>query len=189
MTVRAVENWLNVGEATVQRWQKRAIERLAYILYIKELQLRDERQIILKKPSLAIIMDRVGSVKDAEIRSRLHPGGELKINGQYFTIESPSGSVVVVPFSDGNARIEEGKHGSISVNDDVDFKWIPYVDCIVNAASKNTITGYIIFPFEEDEKIKSVTQSIHLTGGAGGEITLIFNLAGNRYNFSFPGGV
>ena len=49
MTVRAVENWLNVGEATVQRWQKRAIERLAHILYFQELQLRDARQAVLKE--------------------------------------------------------------------------------------------------------------------------------------------
>ena len=146
-----------------------------------------QRQIILKKPSLAIVMDKVGSEEDAEIRSRIHPGGELELHEGYFSIKTSKGRIVVVPFSDTEVFIEQGKHGSITVNDNVDFKWIPYVDCVMKAESKSTITGYVIFPSSEDHGTEPVVSAINLAGGKNGETSLTFELAGRRYTVPFPG--
>jgi hypothetical protein len=132
------------------------------------------------------VLDRVGSEKGAEIRSRLHPGGKLVAEKAYFTIETSKGRVVVVPFSDNEVVIETGKHGSITVNDDIDFEWVPYVDCVVKADSEHTISGYIIFPDDGSVKAEDIINSVKVSSGKGEKVNLSFKLAQKEYNVPFP---
>ncbi len=145
-----------------------------------------QREIILKKPSMVVVLDRVGSKKGAEIRSRLHPGGKLEVENRYFTIETSKGRVVVVPFSDNKVVIETGKHGSITVNDDIDFEWIPYVDCVVKADSEHTLSGYIMFPDDGSVMAEDIINSIKIARGKGEELNISFELAQKIYNVPFP---
>ncbi len=138
---------------------------------------------------MVVVLDRVESKKGAEIRSRLHPGGKLEVENRYFTIETSKGRVVVVPFSDNKVVIETGKHGSITVNDDIDFKWIPYVDCVVKADSEHTLSGYIIFPDDGSVIAEDVINSVIVARGKGEEVNLSFELAQERYNVPFPQGM
>lgn len=147
-----------------------------------------QREIILKKPSMVVVLDRVGSEKDAEIRSRLHPGGKLQTEKGYFTIETTKGRIAVVPFSDKKVVIEAGKHGSITVNDDIDFEWIPYVDCVVKADSEHTLSGYIIFPDDGSVTAEDVINTVKVVRGSGEEVNLSFELAEKLHNVPFPQG-
>ncbi len=147
-----------------------------------------QREIILKKPSMVVMLDRVGSEKGAEIRSRLHPGGKLVAEKAYFTIETSKGRIVVIPFSDNKVVIETGKHGSITVNDDIDFDWIPYVDCVVKADSEHTLSGYIMFPDNGSVVAEDIINSVKVTRGKGEEVNLSFERAQKMYNVSFPQG-
>ena len=145
-----------------------------------------QRQIILEKPSVAIVLDRIETRPGSEIRSRIHPGGTLEILDQYFTIESSGIKITVVPFADGPMQIEQGKHGSISVNDDSDFRWIPFVDAVVNADKETCMIGFLIFPDQKREETEALIRSLRLAQGEGQAISLGFELAGKTHLTHFP---
>ena len=146
-----------------------------------------QRELMLYKPSLLVVSDLVGSKKEAEIRSRLHPGGEISLYEGYYTIESRGEQVAVVPFSDQEVSIQYGRDGSITVNEDVDFEWIPHVDCVVTADSESTISGYIIFPFEGEEPAAKLIQSIQIGKAGKKEVTLSFDHGQENYTISLQG--
>jgi hypothetical protein len=146
-----------------------------------------QRQIILEKPSLAIVLDRIGSGKDAEIRSRIHPGGDLSMEKGYFTIGSDKGAIAMVPFSERQVNLESGRQGSLSVNEQDEFQWIPYVDAVVRSNSSHTVTGYIMFPLEGENDPEAVVTSLDLDLDRNGEVGLTFILAGEVRTISFPG--
>ena len=145
------------------------------------------RQMILRKPAMAIILDRIESDPGAEIRSRIHPGGNMTLCDGYYTIESSGTGITVLPFSDQELKVETGKHGSISVKDDVDFQWIPYIDCVTTADKNHTVTGYIIFPSNMPESAAAALPTIRMQEGKKGEISLSFTLADEQYELIFPG--
>jgi len=146
-----------------------------------------QRQIILEKPSLAIVMDRVGAESGAEIRSRIHPGGEVEIYDSFYTIKSSGQQVVLVPFSDQKLRIENRKHGSITVNDNVDFEWVPYVDCVIDTKNSRCISGYVIFPYKGLEEAEHMISTLSIKKENNGDILLAFDIAGESYKELFPG--
>ncbi len=146
-----------------------------------------QRQIILEKPSLAIVMDQVGAEAGAEIRSRIHPGGKFEIYDAYYTIESSGQKIVVVPFTDQKLRIESRRHGSITVNDNVDFEWVPYVDCVIDAKNSQSISGYVIFPYNGPEQTEKMISTLGIQKEKNGDVVLAFDLAGARFEELFPG--
>jgi hypothetical protein len=146
-----------------------------------------QRELILHKPSLLVVSDLVGSEQGAEIRSRIHPGGDYKLHDGYYTLETRGKQVAVVPFSEQEVIIEGGRDGSITVNEDVDFEWIPHVDCVLKSAAKSTLCGYIIFPLEAGADAREVMQSMDLNRDGDGEISLTFTLAQESYNMILKG--
>lgn len=144
-----------------------------------------QREILLYKPSLVVVGDLVGSKKDAEIRSRLHPGSGVVINKGYYTIETQGEQIALVPFSNLELMIESGREGSLTVNEDVDFEWIRHVDCVVKSDSKLTFSGYIIFPLEEEGDAEKLIGSIDIKNAGNGDFTLSFDLAKKKYNLNF----
>ena len=142
-----------------------------------------ERELILLKPSLLVVSDRVGSAKGAEIRSRLHPGGDFMIHEGYFTIGAEGQRIAVVPFSDRPLSIEPGKTGSITVNENVDFQWIDHLDCVLHAASASSRAGYLIFPLEGDAAdAKEVLASMDLEKDGREGAALSFRYAGKEFS-------
>jgi hypothetical protein len=146
-----------------------------------------EREIVLYKPSLLVVADLVGSDKDAEIRSRIHPAGDVQVKQGYYVIESSEGPMAVVPYSNRELKIEAGRSGSITVNESADFEWVPHVDCVVNAASRQTISGYIIFPLSKEENVMEVLSTLDLDPSGSGAYDLSFELEQEKYQMSFNG--
>lgn len=145
-----------------------------------------QRKIVLEKPSLAVVIDKIGSAKHAEIRSRIHPGGTVEIHENFYTILSADEKgLAVVPFSDQPVAIEAGRHGSLSANEKSTFEWIPYVDSYRESADTQTIMGYLVFPFTSEEETGAVLQSVYLQQGADDANTLSFSFNGEQYHIPF----
>lgn len=145
------------------------------------------RQIILMKPSLAVVLDRIETEPGAEIRSRIHPGESIDIHEEYYTIKSSDEELTVLPFTDQEVKITQGRHSSISVNDDADIESISYVDCVIKTPEAQTISGYIIFPSKGAEGTGEVIQTIQLKKGKNEEVSLSFSIDDESHNIIFPG--
>lgn len=144
-----------------------------------------QRKIVLEKPSLAVVFDRIGSEKDAEIRSRLHPGGTMEIHKNYYTISSDKGVMAVVSFAEPKVSMESGRHGSLSANERTSVEWIPYVDSYTKAKNELTFMGYLVFPFTSEEETENTIRSINLHQRDRETISLSFSFASEPYSISF----
>ena len=144
-----------------------------------------QREIVLDKPSLVVVADRLETAKGAEIRSRLHPEGVAIPNQGYYVIETGGEEFAVVPWSEMEIEIEPGRNGSITVNESADFEWVPHMDCVVVADAKQTVTGYIIFPLSEKQNMRAMVKSIQLQQKGAGTTTLEFNLGEKSHTMSF----
>jgi hypothetical protein len=145
-----------------------------------------QRKIVLEKPSIAVVIDKVGSDKHAEIRSRIHPGGTVTTHENYYTISSADEvKLAVVPFSDQPLEIETGRHGSLSANEKSTFEWIQYVDSYRKADQEQTIMGYLVFPFTSRQETDRVLKSVTLQQAAGDDDNLTFSFKGTQYNVPF----
>lgn len=144
------------------------------------------RTIILEKPSVAVVADLVGTVRDASVCSRIHPGGETTVEEGYFTIRIGEESLAVVPFGREDVRIATGRHASLSVNERSGFTWIPYVDLVTRAAGTRTpetrtLVGYLVFPCPGERETGAVLRSVRLRDD-GKESAVSFTLSGKEYN-------
>lgn len=145
-----------------------------------------KRKIVLEKPVLSAVIDRIESDRNAEIRSRIHPGGEVELFEKYYTITSAQGDVMaVVPFSDQEISMEERRHASLRTLIESRFKWIPYVDTYTKTDVNHTIMGYLVFPYQDDKETNIVQQSVNLQLGADDVVELSFIFAGESYQVPF----
>jgi hypothetical protein len=143
------------------------------------------RKIVLEKPSLTVIIDRIGSEKNADIRSRIHPGGTVKIHEKYYTISSDKGIMAVIPFGDTQIGLETGRHGSLSANERSTVEWIPYVDSYVKAINEQTYMGYLIFPFTSLKETEDIIQSINLKELDRESLRVSFSFNSEKYEIPF----
>jgi hypothetical protein len=145
-----------------------------------------QRKIVLEKPLLSVVIDKVGSEKNAEIRSRIHPGGTVEMHEHFYTITSDDGDVMaVVPFSDQKITMENRRHASLRTHVDSRFQWIPYVDTYTKTKNRQTIMGYLVFPFTSEKETDETIHSINLQPGSGEGFSLTFNFKSEQYNIPF----
>jgi hypothetical protein len=145
-----------------------------------------ERKIVLQKPFVTVVIDKIGSEKNAEIRSRIHPGGSLDMKEQYYTITSEKGDVMaVVPFSNQQITMQKHRHASLRTHEFSRFQWIPYVDTYAEAETSQTIIGYLIFPFSGEAETGQIIQSVNLQKNRGNDVTLSYAYEGVDYKIPF----
>ncbi|MDF1573151.1 MAG: heparinase II/III family protein [Bacteroidales bacterium] len=145
-----------------------------------------KRKIVLEKPVLSIVIDRIESEKNAEIRSRIHPGGEVELFEKYYTITSAQGDVMtVVPFSDQEISMEARRHASLRTHVESLCKWIPYVDTYTKTKNNHTIMGYLVFPFNGVEETDVVLHSLRLQQGPDEALQVSFSFNGGQHLIAF----
>jgi len=146
-----------------------------------------QRNIILEKPTLAVIFDKVGSDKNAEIRSRIHPVKDFSIEDGFFTMRSEKGAVAVVPFSSESVALESGRHGMLSINENMNFRWVDYVDIVAESTSDQTYTGYLVFPYNDKTEIIEIIESIEIVEKGRKPVMLTFAKSGKNHEIPIPG--
>ena len=144
-----------------------------------------QRQIIYQKPTIALILDNVSTDKGAEITSRIHPGGDVEIKNGYFTIENQNEKMLVIPFSNQQHQIIRGRDASVSVKEENNFKWIPYVELIAEAQSENTLMGWLILPFEEGVEPDGIVSSVRVKNIDEKDVDISFEVNNKPYTYSF----
>lgn len=140
-----------------------------------------ERQIILAKPSIAVVMDKISTNKNASIISRLHPQGDVseeKIGSvNVISISNSAGKVAVVPFADVAMMWSQGRDPIKYVREDSNLEWLPFVDLKANAANDQTRLGFIMVSFEKTTELQELITSLKYEAGK----SLVFKWKGKAH--------
>ncbi|HPT21685.1 MAG TPA: heparinase II/III family protein [Bacteroidales bacterium] len=143
------------------------------------------RHIILEKPVITVVVDEVKSAPGSEIEVRFHPGVETKINGNYVLMTGKSGTMALIPVSDQEVAIREGKHASKPVNATIPLSWIKYFGTIVKANKDNTLIATIILPVNDDNEAQTICRSISKSVDAKGDFRLSFTKGDKEYKYVY----
>lgn len=144
-----------------------------------------QRQIFFEKPKIALIFDNVKAEKGAEVKSRIHQGGNVEIFNGYYTISNENEKLAIIPILNQDYRIVTGQDASLPIKEDIDINWIPYVDIVTESGMDNTLIGMLIFPLEDDLKLSEIINSIVIDKSENDELNLSFRVNRKSYNYLF----
>jgi hypothetical protein len=144
-----------------------------------------QRHIILEKPKVAVIVDKVEAEQGAEIQSRIHPDGRYDLADKHFIIEHEKMALAVFPFGTGPFELISGKDPSFPPLKDADQEWIPYIDMLVKATSDSHILGMVIVALDENTELDKTLESIKFETNSEGIPHLSFNAGDKLYQYQF----
>lgn len=145
-----------------------------------------QRQILLEKPTLAIILDKVQAEKGSQIRSRIHPGGQVIVKNDYYLIKDSHEQLAVIPILNQAYQILQGNDMSMSLNINSRPEPIPYVDVFTEAKMGNTLLGMLVLPVESGIDPQEIFNSIQMEEGPNGEITLSLKISNRKLRYTMP---
>ena len=144
-----------------------------------------QRHIILEKPKVAVIVDKVEAEQGAEIQSRIHPDGSYDLADNYFTIEHDNNALAVFPFGTSPFEIVSGKDVSLPNEKSAGQQWLPYIDVLVKTSSDSHILGMVIIPLEQNYKLSETLESIKFESNSNGIPQLSFKAGEKHYQYRF----
>jgi hypothetical protein len=144
-----------------------------------------QRQIFLEKPQLSLVIDNIKAKRGSEIKSRIHPDGNIEVKDGYYTIEYKGDKLAVIPLINQKYEIETGRDGSLPVKIGSNLEWIPHIDIITESIEENTLMGMLIFPMENEVTPSVIINSIVIKKSKNNELNVSFHLKEKLYNYSF----
>lgn len=144
-----------------------------------------KRQILLEKPKVALVVDKVEAEQGAEIQSRIHPDGNYKLADNYVIIEHEKKALAVFPFGTGPFELVSGKDPSFPESKDAVQEWIPYIDVLTKAKSDGDILGMVILALDENYQLGETIESLSFEPNSSGILQLSFTAGGKSYRYQF----
>ena len=145
------------------------------------------RHVTLEKPDITVVVDEIGSAKNAEIETRFHPGVGTDYKDDFVLLKGKSGLMALIPVIDGNFSFRPGRHACQPINATRSFFWVPYFGTILKAKNTSTIVATIIVPVSDEAEARTIARSAKRSETSGG-FTLEFTKAGKTYSYNYTAG-
>lgn len=142
------------------------------------------RHIILEKPDITVVLDEVTCDRGDEIAVRFHSEVEQLDMDDHLLLKGDSGTMALIPAVNGEYDLVSGRHGILPVIKNARFRWVPYVDTVVNAPAENNDIVTVILPVDSDRDASSVAKSVQLDSSSDG-LTVSFAADGQSYMYTF----
>ena len=143
------------------------------------------RNVVLEKPQITLVLDEIHSNKNAAIQVRFHPGVNLKILQDYVLLKGKEGTMALIPFSEKDFTINQGRHPSQMVNATQSFSWIPYFDLTLKATGYKTIIGNLILPVDNENQVEDIIASKKIELNKDGNLSIIFSYKNKIFKYYF----
>ena len=143
------------------------------------------RNILLEKPEITIVLDEVHSDKNALIEVRFHPGVDLINQQDYVLLDGKEGTMALIPLTDQNFSIVEGRHPSQMVNATQPFRWIQYFDVELKATAKKTFIANLIVPVDDEKQVKDIMASKKIESNKDGSLSISFSYENQIFKYDF----
>ena len=143
------------------------------------------RNVVLEKPQITLVLDEIHSNKNAAIQVRFHPGVNLKILQDYVLLKGKEGTMALIPFTEKDFTINQGRHPSQMVNATQSFSWIPYFDLTLKATGYKTIIGNLILPVDNENQVEDIMASKKIELNKDGNLSIIFSYKNKIFKYYF----
>ena len=143
------------------------------------------RNILLEKPEITLVLDEVHSDKNALIEVRFHPGVDLINQQDYVLLDGKEGTMALIPITDQNFSIVEGRHPSQMVNATQPFRWIQYFDVELKATAKKTFIVNLIVPVDDKKQVKDIMASKKIESNKDGSLSISFSYENQTFKYDF----
>jgi len=143
------------------------------------------RHIILEKPVITVVVDEVKSASGAEIEARFHSECDAAIKDGFVMLNGKKGKMALIPVTEGNTVVREGRHACQPVNATINFFWVPYFGTVVTAQGEKTIVGTIILPVADENEASMIAGSAKKAVDSAGNFTLSFAKDGKTFSYTY----
>jgi hypothetical protein len=143
------------------------------------------RHVILEKPVITVVVDEVKSASGAEIEARFHSECDAAIKDGFVMLNGKKGKMALIPVTEGNTVLREGRHACQPVNATINFFWVPYFGAVVTAQGEKTIVGTIILPVADENEASMIAGSAKKAVDSAGNFTLSFAKDGKTFSYTY----
>ena len=116
---------------------------------------------------------------------RFHPGVDLKILEDYVLLEGKEGTMALIPLTEKDFTIIQGRHPSQMVNATQSFSWIPYFDLNFKATGNKTIIGNLILPVDNENQVGDIIASKKIEINKEGSLSISFSYKNKIFKYFF----
>ena len=143
------------------------------------------RNILLEKPEITLVLDEIHANNNAAIQVRFHPGVDLNILEDYVLLEGKEGTMALIPFTEQDYTIIQGRHPSQMVNATQAFSWIPYFDVTLKATGNKTIIAHLILPVDNENQVGDIMASKKIESNSDGSLSISFSYKNQPFKYHF----
>lgn len=143
------------------------------------------RNVLLEKPEITLVLDEIHTNDNAAIQVRFHPGVDLKILEDYVLLEGKEGTMALIPLTEKDFTIIQGRHPSQMVNATQSFSWIPYFDLNFKATGNKTIIGNLILPVDNENQVGDIIASKKIEINKEGSLSISFSYKNKIFKYFF----
>lgn len=145
------------------------------------------RHFILDKPTVTVVLDEIKTARGATIESRVHPIGEIEVpdDNAYLLLKGERGMMALISIADDPVKYVPDRHGYLPIQQNAEFRWIPYVDTELAASKTKTILSTIVLPVENAAEARAVSESVKRSVGNDGSLTLSFTANEQTHTYRY----
>ena len=141
---------------------------------------------IIRKPNLTLLLDKIkANNKGAYYEIRFHPGVDYQIRKKYVLLGNGESKMALIPITDIDFNLTEGKHASQMVNPTQKFRWIKYFDIEFKSDSDNVSVATLILPINNKNEIDEILESKSISSNHSQDIKISFIHKNKAYQFDY----
>jgi hypothetical protein len=163
------------------------------------------RNIVLEKPATTLVLDEVDAAPGSRIEARFFPGVattqgrgardsrtpipagvEYKVMGNHALLSAQRSTMALIPLVlENNCEIVEGKVANVTVTEDGQLSWIPYLQTVTTSRAKTSVIATIFVPVSDQKEAESVVKTAKITQPNPGQVEVSISRAGEDFKWLF----
>ena len=93
--------------------------------------------------------------------------------------------MAIIPITDIDFKLTEGKHASQMVNPTQNFKWIKYFDIEFKSKSNNVLVATLILPISNKNEINEILESKSISSKYSQDLKINFIYKNKTYKYEY----
>lgn len=163
------------------------------------------RNIVLEKPVTTLVLDEVDAAPGSKIEARFFPGVattqgrpgrelrnplpagvEYKVMRDHVLLTAQRNTMALIPLVlDNSFDIVEGTVANVTVTEDGQLSWIPYVQTVTTSKVKTSVMATILLPVNDQKEAESVVKTAKISQLNPNQIEVSVSRAGEDFKWAF----
>ena len=97
--------------------------------------------------------------------------------------------MALIPITEQDFSITQGRHPSQMVNATQAFSWIPFFDITLNSTEKRTIIAHLILPVDNESQVGDIMASKKIESNSDGDLSISFNYKDQPFKYHFKNNI